>query len=256
MSAVPIRWGLILYSLIMRYLFALILSCFFVVCHAQTLVVCDDDSSITTEYNDGQLWAYRQVKGFVVGLACLEEKDDYGAYYRVQLYIKNLNSYSVIFDPNEVTAYLINKKGEEIHLEVYTNEEFQKKMKRSQNWAMALYGFSAGLNAGSAGYSTSYSTTYGSNGQMYTTTTTHYNPNAVHQANLAANAQIATYSKMMEEDRIVKERGYLKKNTIHPNEGIEGYMNIKRKKGHTLTINIPVDGNLYSFTWDVKKTKK
>lgn len=58
---------------------------------------------------------------------------------------------------------------------------------------MALYGFSAGLNAGSAGYSTSYSTTYSPNGYAYTTMTTHYNPNATYQANLVANAQIATY---------------------------------------------------------------
>ena len=43
------------------------------------------------------------------------------------------------------------------------------------------------------------------------------------------------------------------KNTIHPNEGIVGYMNIKRKKGHILTINIPISGYVYSFELDVNK---
>ena len=113
--------------------------------------------------------------------------------------------------------------------------------------------FSAGLNAGSAGYSTSYSTTYSPNGYAYTTMTTHYNPNAAYQANLVANAQIATYGKLMADERVTKEQGYLKKNTIHPNEGIVGYMNIKRKKGNILTINIPINGNVYSFELDVNK---
>ena len=52
---------------------------------------------------------------------------------------------------------------------------------------------------------------------------------------------------------LLYEQGYLKKNTIHPNEGIVGYMNIKRKKGNILTINIPINGNVYSFELDVNK---
>lgn len=57
----------------------------------------------------------------------------------------------------------------------------------------------------------------------------------------------------MTDERVTKEQGYLKKNTIHPNEGIVGYMNIKRKKGNILTINIPINGNVYSFELDVNK---
>ena len=30
-------------------------------------------------------------------------------------------------------------------------------------------------------------------------------------------------------------------------------MNIKRKKGKILTINIPISGYVYSFDWDVSK---
>lgn len=239
----------------MKFILVLILSCFSIIGYAQNFIISDNDSTITTEYIDGKLWAYRHMNGCIVGLTCYETKDDYGKYYQIQLYINNLNSQSITFDPNEVNASLVNKRGDIISLEVYTNEEFQKKVKRTQNWAMALYGFSAGLNAGSAGYSTSYSTTYSPNGYAYTTMTTHYNPNAAYQANLAANAQITAYGKMMADERITKEQGYLKKNTIHLNEGIVGYMNIKRKKGHILTIKIPINGYVYSFELNVN-TKK
>ena len=49
---------------------------------------------------------------------------------------------------------------------------------------------------------------------------------------------------------------YLKKNTIYPNEAIVGFMNIKRKKGKIVKVDIPIDGEVFSFTWDVSKKKK
>lgn len=234
----------------------LILSGISIMCYAQNFLMSDNDSTVITEYNDGKLWAYKNMNGYNVGLTCYETKDSYGRYYQIQIYIDNTNSQDVIFDPDKVNANLINKKGDTISLEVYTNEEFQKKVEVAQIFTMALYGASSGLNARNAGYSTSYSTTYSPNGYAYRTTTTHYNPNAAYQATLAANAQMATYGKMMADERVAKEQGYLKKNTIHPNESIVGYMNIKRKRGCKLIINVPLDGYVYTFEWDVEKKKK
>lgn len=72
---------------------------------------------------------------------------------------------------------------------------------------------------------------------------------------MAASYQMQTLGKMMENDRAVKEQGYLKMTTVHPGESIVGYMNIKRKKGCVLTVSIPVDNHVYSFDWDVRKKK-
>ena len=177
----------------------------------------------------------------------------YGKYYRVDIFIKNQCDSSVIFTPDDVTSHLLTNRGDNYQLMVYTNEAFQKKIRKSQNWAMALYGFSSGLSAGSAGYSTSYSTLYSSNGTAYTTVTNHYDANAAFQANMASSYQLQTLGKMMDNDREIKRQGYLKKTTVHPNEGIIGYMNIKRKKGKILTINISINGYVYSFDWDVSK---
>ncbi len=256
---VAVRFTLLLNNqllqLKMRYGLLIILSFLSIFSYAQNFVVNENDSTVVTEYNDGRLWAYRHVNDYVVGLTCYEAKDDYGKYYQVMVFIKNLSAQNITFEPNEINSYLVKKNNDTIPLQVYTNEEFQKKVKRSQNWAMALYGFSAGLNAGSAGYSTSYSTTYSPNGYAYTTMTTHYNPNAAYQANVAASTQMMTLGKLMEDERVTKEQGYLKKTTIHINEGIIGYMNIKRKKGNKLIINIPINEYTYSFEWDVNIKK-
>ncbi len=236
------------------YLILLLLA-WTIACQAQTFIQAGNDTTVITEYNDGRLWAYRDVGDVVVGLTSYEAKDDYGKYYQINIFIHNHGDTSFLFDPATVLSFLTTKAGDTLQLQVYTNEMFQQKIKRSQSWAMALYGLSAGLNAGTAGYSTSYSTSYSPNGYAYTTITQHYNANAAYQANIAASYQIQTLGKMMENDYAVKEQGYLKMNTVHPDESIVGYMNIKRKKGCVLTVSIPVNGHVYSFDWDVRKKK-
>ena len=120
---------------------------------------------------------------------------------------------------------------------------------------MALYGISAGINAGTAGYSTSYSTSYSSNGYAYTTITNHYDANAAYQANVASTNQMLTLGQMMDNDRTIREQGYLKTTTIYPDEAIIGYMNRRRKKGKILIVNIPIGDYIYTFKWDVNRKK-
>lgn len=223
---------------------------------AQTFMENEGDTTVITEYNDGRLWAYREIGDFVVGITNCETKDDYGRYYKIEIFIHNRGFEPVTFNPEEVSSRLITNAGDTLQMLVYTNEKYQKKIKRSQAWAMILYGFSSGLNTATAGHSTSYSTSYSPNGYAYTTITHHYDANAASQARLAASYQMMTLGRSMENDRQIKEQGYLKKTTVHPGESIVGYMNIKRKKGHVLTVDVPVNGQVYSFDWDVRRNKK
>ena len=211
--------------------------------------------STFTDYRDGKLWAYIEKKGFIVGLTCYYLRDDYGKFYQIRIYIKNQSTAPVTFWPDSISSKVLTNKDKIIQLEIYTNDEFQKKMRRAQAWAMALSGVSAGLNAGTAGHSTSYTTTY-VNGYAQTTMVHHYNPVASYQAQTAANIQMTLMGQGMKQDRMIREQGYLKTTTIYPGEAIIGYMNIKRKKGKVLTVHIPINGNIYSFDWDVSKTKK
>lgn len=225
----------------------------FVDLQAQTFIKPDGDTTVVTEYNEGRLWAYRIWGDFVVGMTNYEEKDDYGKYYQILIYINNQGKESVTFNPEDVTSSLLTKRGDTIDLVVYSYERFMKKVKRSQAWAMALTGVSTGLNAGLAGYSTSYTTNYGTNGMPYSQITTHYNATAASAANIVAQTQIITLDKMLKEDKKAKEQGYLKMNTIRPGEVLIGYMNIKRKRGISMTVDIPLNGFVYSFDWDVAK---
>lgn len=48
---------------------------------AQEFLALENDTTVLTEYNDGRLWAYRQIGDFVVGMTNYVEKDDYGKNY-------------------------------------------------------------------------------------------------------------------------------------------------------------------------------
>lgn len=223
---------------------------------AQTLIVEETDSTLLSEYNDGRLWAYRQIDDIVVGMTNYEEKDDYGKYYQIAIFIKNLGNYSITFNPENVASSLYTKQGDSLDMQVYTYEEYMKKVENVQAWSMALLGFSAGLNAGMAGYQTTYTTSYMPNGMSYTQAHTTYNYAAASTANMAATTQIMTLGKMMADDKKTISKGYLKMNTIHPDEGIIGFMNIKRKRGSRMSVYIPIEDKVFSFDWDVSKKKK
>ena len=238
-----------------KYLIALLLGITISV-NAQEFVAAENDTTVLTEYNNGRLWAYRQIGDFVVGMTTYVEKSDYGKNYQILIFIKNFSETSVLFDPSLVTSTLTGKQGGTKGMKVFTYEQYMKKVNNQQAWSMALTGFSAGLNAGMAGYQTIRTTTYGTGRMPYTQVHTTYNYAAASAANMAASTQMMTLSKLMSDDKMTISQGYLKLTTVHPDEGIIGYMNIKHKKGVRLTVNIPIQDQVFSFEWDVTKKKK
>ena len=237
----------------MRILHIIILLCLVSSIKAQTFVKTENDTTVMSEYNDGRIWAYRQIGDFVVGMTNYEAKDNYGKYYQIAIFIKNLGEKSITFDPDMITSSLYTNRGDTLELQVYNYDEYMKKVKNAQAWSMALIGFSAGMNAGMAGYQTTYTTTYGAGRMPYTQVHTTYNYAAASAANIAATTQIMTLSKLMSDELNTKSQGYMKITTVHPGEGIIGYMNIKRKKGELMTVNIPVGRFVYKFDWDVNR---
>lgn len=224
--------------------------------NAQEFILDENDTTVMTEYNDGRLWAYRQHGDFVVGMTDYVERDDYGKYYQILVFVKNLGETSVTFDPSQLTSILYDKYNESVGMKVYTYEQYMKKVKEQQALALVCLGLSAGMNAGAAGLQTTYTTSYMPSGIPYTQVHTTYNYAAASAANIAATTQMMTLSRMMSDDKKTISQGYLKITTIHPDEGLLGYMNIKYKRGQQMTVNIPIDNHVFSFNWDISKKKK
>lgn len=219
------------------------------------------------EYNNGEKWMF-YVKNGVTVATTIDKVRDYGKYYRARITISNNSVTPIIFDPDRTTSFITNKEGETIPLKVYSAYEYMKKVKRRQNWAIALVGISEGLAAASAGH---YTTTTFSNTNVYssyrnnhghrtdrhtsysTVTTTHsYDAAAAFQAQIIAGENIAAMSISAKEERDAKKNGYLQMTTIYPGESISGYIHIQRSKGTKMNLTLRIYEALYTFPWDIR----
>lgn len=237
-----------------------------------------DINEMKLEYREGIAWTYYKKNGIIIGMTN-NMVSDYGKYFQIPIIIANNSIFPIDFNPDNITATLIDKKSKERTLRVYSAGDYMKKVRQKQNWAMALNGLSEGLAAANAGYSSSttntsyrgYSSSYGSvsahgsgeyahgsysgNSSYYgnsTSRTTSYNGAAAYQAQIIASNRAAAYNNALLSERAAKDEGYLKRTTIHPGETISGYINIERKKGLSMTINIDINGVIYTFPWEIE----
>lgn len=230
-----------------------------------------------TEYKNGEAWPYYNKNGIMIGMTNNQVRD-YGKYFQIPIIIANNSMFPIDFEPEKITASLLDVNGQEFELKVFSADEYMKKVRRQQNWAMALNAFAEGMAASNAGYSSSttnssysgYSSSYGSasaygsggyaygsysgNSSYYghsTSTTTIYNGAAAYQAQIIASNRIAAYDNALLSERSAKDEGYLKKTTIYPGETISGYIHIQRRKGIVMHINININDAIYTFPWNV-----
>lgn len=224
-----------------------------------------------SDYKDGIPWQFYNKNGIMIALTHTAIKD-YGKWHRIDVVISNNTIIPIEFDPVvNISANSIDLKGIITDLEVWSSDQYLKKVNRAQTWAAILMGVSEGLSAASAGYSTSTTNTYhsgsvythGSNGHAHsnysgisTSYTRTYDAGAAYQASVLSQKRMADFGNAMIEEQKIKKLGYLKKNTIYPGETISGYVHIKRVKGESVQFNINIEGAKYNFYWDYGKKRK
>lgn len=234
------------------------------------------------EYRNGQAWPYYEKNGIFIAMTNSTVKN-YGKYFQISIVITNGSNSSIEFNPGLIIATLSDKKGQDKRLRVLSSNEYMQKVKRSQNWSMAMVGLAEGFAAAGAGYSSSTTTSntsyggnvnssgrayaYGSGGYAYggyhgntnysgnsrtTSRTTSYNGAEAYRAQVIASERMNNYNNSLLQERYTREEGYLKRTTIYPGETIVGYINIERKKGVSMNIVVNVGGVRYEFPWNVQ----
>lgn len=221
-------------------------------------------SERNTDYQDGTPWQFYNKNGVIIALTNTIVKD-YGRWHRIDIVISNNTIIPIEFDPViNISASSTDIEGFTTDLEVWSSEEYLKKVNRSQTWAAVLMGVAEGMSNANAGYSTSttnsyYSgSTYGSGGYgSYSGTATSYtrtyNAGAAYQAQVLSQQRMADFSNAMAEEQQIKKLGYLKRNTIYPGETISGYVHVKRIKGETVQFVIEIEKAEYIFDWKFGK---
>lgn len=168
--------------------------------------------------------------------------------------ISNNSTTPIEFVPElNIAAYSVDNQGITTDLQIWTCDAYLKKVNRAQTWAAIAMGFSEGLTSANAGYSTSTTTGYSNRTGHFSYTTTTYNATAAYQANLASQQRLANFSQALQEEKNIKQMGYMKQNTIYPGESVSGYVHVARVKGERVVFVINIEGAEYIYEWKFDK---
>ncbi len=227
---------------------------------------------------DGKNVQYFVHNGLVITMH-LSIENSYGKYYTAYISIENHSDKRINFYPETITAKIYNEKVES-PLPVLNYEEYMKKVKRKQNWNsfwVALGEAGAASNAGysvsqthsntsgyvnSNGYSSGYfgneygsvSTNVRTYGNFSTNTTTYnYDATANYYAQQNARNNMANFNNQQYEIKESINQGYLKSNTIFPDQRINGYINVVFKKADYTIVTVALNNENYIFTWSNPK---
>lgn len=227
---------------------------------------------------DGQLISYVKSNGITLTMN-IQAIKQYGKYYVVNLNLKNQSGNSILLNVDNITAegYVVddNTISKTMPLKVLNSYEYDKIVKKKQNWNNFWVALGEGLAASNAGYSSSttnysgssYTTgsasargyignTYGyasAYGSAYTTTygqshTQSYNGAAAYAAQQQANANYNAYANRQAEIREQINAGYIKNNTIRDGVEYSGFINIKYKKIDHIKVVFTINGIQFPFT--------
>lgn len=206
---------------------------------------------IQLEQIDEDTWQTYHINNLFVSIANIVTRG-YGKYYQIPIYIENRSMFPVSFDPDDMRAYVIDKNGVNTELNVLSKEEFDERVSNRQGLAMLGVALVACLAIADAALSSS-TTTYDGPDGVYTRTTKSFDGLAAFQAEVIAAETIVGVSNSLNENRIIKQEGYLTPTTVNPGESICGFVNIVYKRGFSLGISLKMEGMEFFFPWDVNK---
>lgn len=224
--------------------------------YADNSIVWESPSveEMTSQEHEGNTWYYYNKNGVTVALYATTIRD-YGKYHVLNLTIANHSLVPIDFEPScNITASSVNKKnGEETVLKVYSCDEYIKKVDNRNAIGAALMSVSDIITIVDAGTSKQTSVSVNNKGERTVTHTKTYSPFNEFLAFELSMMEAREYNKNAIEGREVRRVGYFKQSTINPGESVSGYAHVERVKGNDITINIDIDGAIFSYTWTYKK---
>lgn len=230
-------------------------------------------------YVDGQVMQYISYKGLYV-TTHMEKTNEYGKYYTVDVDIQNKTDRDVLLKPESITStsYIPKKKGD-VPMKVLSAEDYDKRVRREQNWTTALVVAAEVLaTAAVATAEVKADNRHHHPGppprhRGWRPARYHWHPyyptdyyrERYHSHEMGGLATAATVAGSValtaglvdaqQEKRQELQADYIKENTIKPGEEYMGYFHIKYEKSDNLVVSIPLMGETFEFRyqWQDKK---
>lgn len=205
---------------------------------------------------DGVPFYVKTDSSVAVGCALRKQfiSDADGDYLLCQLYIQNRSTSSFDFIPEQVSVIAFNDLGKNTFIPATKPEHFLKMIKDLQNFSLGLYAISAAVSSMNAGVTTSTTTfqTNSSTGiRSGSATTTTYDPAKAAIAQSTQNQQLQYMADRKQANYLAVEKGLLKRNTIFPDQSIEGIVAIRQNIEFTnkITVQLPIGPHTYRINF-------
>lgn len=234
---------------------------------------------------NGITYGFYDNNGLVVANKVSIESDIYtGKWWKIHVLISNNSNVPIKISDENIRAIVVKEKNQsKTNCDIYSRDRYIRRLKQAQNTAMIFAAIGNGVASATAGYSSTQTNTstsyvgssyssgsgsaYGSGGSAYgsyydntiysgysytTSNSVTYNGYAAYQAQILANEQMSQLSDSFWWKRTIADAGYLKSNTLLPDESISGYVYAKSKggfKGRSIYVTIKIEGAEYRFGW-------
>lgn len=209
----------------------------------KTIIEKGEGNNITYRY-------YISNNGIEVG-AYFSVINDYGKYFKVDISIVNNSEKRINFLENNIFVKVKGDLKDSYNYTQLTYSDYISKVQKRQKSNEIITAISVGISNGLSGntYSQSNSSYYNKNGMGYiSTNTTAYSPTL-------ANIQMQQNQKLLTDLEVEQKNkmkfineGYIKDNTIFPNNTLIGYCLIPySKKINEINFILNLEDIMYSF---------
>lgn len=226
---------------------------------------------------DGSVVQYIAYKGLML-TAHMQQTNEYGKYYTVDLDIQNYSTKDVLFDPSHISATsFIPKKKKKVDMQVLSAEDYDKKVENRQMWSRVFTVAAEVAVTAAVAIAEAESSkddrrdhhhhdgrrpVHRSHHPYYPTDhyRSHYHSRdmgGLATATVAIGSAAITAGMIEQQDakREALQAAYVKPNTICQGQEYLGYFHIKDEKTDNLEVTIPVmsEDFTFRFEWQNKK---
>jgi hypothetical protein len=215
-----------------------------------------ESDKINKFYVDGKEIAVSVGKESLIGVYGYKEANQDLVLF---VFCQNLSKERAInFIPESIKVIGYRTTGRKFTFKTYSAEEYLKKLRTKQTWALMALALSGAMQSYNAGKSTTYTSgtfsgTYGTGSFTAYSTTYDYNKQA--EFNQKNNERLIQVSQQMELLNRATEKGLLKANTLFPGQYVAGNVMIKISSLYLnrILIEIPAGGDIHRFFYVPEK---
>ena len=205
-------------------------------------------------YINGVEWQAFDLGGLMI-MKSNTPVQDRGQWHRLDIMLINETNYQILFDPANITSFYYRNNTRN-YLNVWSRDDFMRRVRRRQNWESVLHGVSEGIAVENAGTTTSHTsvTTHHSRGIIHSNAvTTTRDAAAIAIAQEQSNRRLAAVAAEQSNERDRHQIEYLARNTIFPNSSLSGYVYVERshRRAEVFIVQLSIDNEKLIFEWEL-----